>query len=152
MCMHQKNRKTASRPWSCRCTGNPVSPRGPWCRPLRAAGRARRGTCLVLHCLWESGPDHAGTATAAAVGNNTVPLVVAAGRGVEQAADRGMGSGAGGGSRARGERAAWGRYVRELGEWFGSRNERMVFLTDDGLFIYHGFVTITTSSCIISKD
>jgi hypothetical protein len=45
-----------------------------------------------------------------------------------------------------------GRSVRELGERFGSRNERTVFLTDDSLFTYHGFVTITSSSRIISRD
>jgi hypothetical protein len=64
----------------------------------------------------------------------------------------GTGSGAGGGSRARGERVAWGRSVRELGDRFGSRNERTVFLTDDGLFTYYGFVTITTSSRIMRSD
>jgi hypothetical protein len=59
---------------------------------------------------------------------------------------------AGGRSGARGERAAWRRSVRELGERFGSRNERTLFLTDDGLFTYHGFMTITTCSNLISLD
>jgi hypothetical protein len=61
---------------------------------------------------------------------------------VEQAVDRGLEANEQGGGDQFG---SWGS-----GSGVGTR-ERF-FFTDDGLFTYHGLVTITTSSHIISRD
>jgi hypothetical protein len=106
------------------CSSTPASSRGPRCRPLRTAGRARRGTCLVLHCLRASGPDLPAPPRPWPPGTTLFPS--SSQRDGERSRwwidspcrRSGTGSGAGGGSRRTGN-------VGEI------RNERMEFLTHE---------------------